>query len=58
MWILILTLVGGSNGTSPAVTSVGPFMTKSSCLDAGNAYIKQVQGEVDRAEKALCVKDR
>lgn len=47
MWILILTLFGGYNATSPTVTQVGPFKTESGCEVAAEKWEKMIQKDLD-----------
>ncbi len=56
MWVMILTLLGTSLHTGPAVTVVPGFSTEATCMAAAHAWIGQLKGNLytNRA-LALCV---
>jgi hypothetical protein len=53
MWFLIITLMGTYH-YNPAPTSVEPFTSEQTCLNAGNAYIKSLDSRLYIVH-ALCV---
>jgi len=57
MYILILALLGGYNGNSPAITNIPGFTTQEACLTAGtqwSTYIRSTSNVVYPV--AYCVK--
>lgn len=58
-WLLILTLLNNFDGASAQIETVGPFVSKETCLTAANLWLVQV-GSVGQmyprvAARAVCV---
>ena len=54
-YVLILSLFGGYNGSSPAVTSVPGFKSVQACTAAGDQWLRALPGH---SVNAVCVEVR